>query len=272
MAELQPTNRGLNTNPNRVDFQQNVFDQIIQEKGRPVLFEKALQCPCKSRDTNQQSNCKNCGGSGWLFVNATETRMVIQAMTIANDIKGWSEEARGTINISCRSFENLTYMDRISLLDSKAIFNEVLFFKKSTSDPTKYFAYSKYTIKEVLYAGLFISISDPLTKVVGTNFNFEGTNMITISTAIIEGLANLSEYSITLKYIHPPTFYVIEMKREAMESLALIGGTERNQRLPISAVGRRAHYIPDSENFTKTRINNNDYIEQPLCLTNESRV
>lgn len=262
MGDLQPT-QGNIIGP-RADLEQSEFDTLIFQKGRPVLFEKALQCPCKSPSTNQQTNCKNCGGSGWLFVNAEETRMIVQAVAISNDIKAWSEEARGTVNISCRSFERLTYMDRISLLDSQAIYNEVVFLKKSASDPTKYFSFLAYNVTDLIYIGLFKSINDKLVQIQKNQFTFE-RNIIKIDASVIEALTE-NKFSITVKYIHPPTFHIIEMRRETMESIILTGGTEKNQRFPVAAVGRRTHYILDVENLIGNRLLNNDYIEPKSCI------
>ena len=261
MDDLQQTQGNLLAP--RVDFVQSEFDNIIQQKGRPVLFEKALQCPCKSPSINQQSSCKNCGGSGWLFVNPIQTRMVIQRMGLSNDVKAWSEESRGTISVSCRSSEMITFMDRISLMDSEAIYNEVLFFKKSTSDPTRYFAFSIYNVKRILYMGLFLSTATSLRRLVEGEYSFEN-NIISIPSSILEEI-DVIDFSITVKYVHPPTYHILEMTRETMESLTLTSGTERNQRLPVAAIARRTHYILDGENLLKNRIISNDYTESDTC-------
>ena len=50
------------TGPPRADLNKQDFDTLIRQKGRDVILETALQCPCKSESTNQQSNCRNCDG------------------------------------------------------------------------------------------------------------------------------------------------------------------------------------------------------------------
>lgn len=266
MAEgLQPTSGSTNVVGPRADLVQSDFDNLIFQKGRPVLFEKALQCPCKSPSTNQQSNCKNCGGGGWIFINPVETRMVVQGVAIVNDIKGWSEESRGTINISCKSSEQLTYMDRVSLIDTHAIYNEVVFLKSAISDPTKYFSYVSYKVKEILYVGIFKSVDEPIIRLNSSDFILQN-NIVKINKSIINALGiQDAELSITIKYIHPPTYHILELKREAMESFILTGGGERQQRFPISAVGKRTHYMLDSENLTKNGILDNNYTESKNC-------
>ena len=63
-------------------FHRNDFEKLIAQKGRAVTLEQAIQCSCKSRSANQQSNCQNCGGTGWIFINSRLTRLVIQQMKI----------------------------------------------------------------------------------------------------------------------------------------------------------------------------------------------
>jgi hypothetical protein len=145
--------------PPRADFERSDFERIISQKGADILFEKALMCPCKSKSTNSQSNCKNCGGSGWLFVNPKETRMLVSGLSIVNDVKPWSEEERGTIVISASDTEELAFMDRLTLINGEAIYQEVLHFKR---DGGEVFAYTAYPIKKLLYGGLFLSSTTPL--------------------------------------------------------------------------------------------------------------
>ena len=88
--ELQQT---ISVQP-RADFEREDYKTLIEQKGRRILYEKALLCPCKSPSTNQQSGCKNCGGIGWIFVNPIQTRMIVSAVKIVTEFKPWSQEAR----------------------------------------------------------------------------------------------------------------------------------------------------------------------------------
>jgi hypothetical protein len=73
MALQQTYYSGAST---RADFNKSDFETLIQQKGRDVVLEKAILCGCKDKQGNQQSNCKNCGGAGFLFINPKETRMI----------------------------------------------------------------------------------------------------------------------------------------------------------------------------------------------------
>ena len=251
----------------RTDFELNEFEKIIVQKGRKVLFSKALQCPCKSRSTNQQSNCKNCGGSGWVFVNERETRMIVSGVAIVNEYKPWSEESRGVINISCSDDEQLTFMDKITLVDANAIYQEVLFFRKVNS---QWFAFSSYPIKKLLYGGLFVSVNSSLQRVTESQLQFGPKNVVKIiDGSLIDSQATDDSVSLSVRYYHSPIYYVAEMKRETMQSFKYENEKETIQNLPLSALARRAHYILDPTKFSGEGLLSNDF-QEPLagCQTN----
>lgn len=237
----------------RVDFNESEFDLIIEQKGRKVLVEKSSPCPCKGSSSDNLSDCKNCGGSGIFFFSKEMTRMVIQNMGVTVDFKQWSQETRGMVNISCKNKEKITFMDRITILDGESTFQEVLHFKKLNSlVDGKLFAYTSYLVKNVVYCSMFINVDTQLRLLVkGVDYTIENNKLI------LDSQYTDINTSITIRYTHCPTFYVIEMRRETMDSYKIEGGKEKEIRLPISAIGRRAHYIINAENLTADRILNN---------------
>lgn len=222
----------------RADFQYEEFDKIIYQKGRDVIHEQALQCPCKSKATNQQSNCKNCGGTGWIYINPTYTRFVLSGIDAVTKYIGWSEELRGVVNISTPSRFNLSFMDRITDVNAESIHSEVVFCKQSQGSTI---ALSTYPIKTILYIGLFVSTSEPLRQLESDQYTIQG-NVITLSSSILPPI--VKDISITIRYKHAPVFHVLELKRDAMQSFRMtLNGVEENQQLPLSGYGRRAHYV-----------------------------
>lgn len=261
MSGLQQTN-GI-APPNRVDFNKEDYDVLIEQKGRRVLVEKALLCPCKSPSVNQQSNCKNCGGTGYAFVNAHETRMIIQKINLVNDFAPWSEENRGFANISFNASEELTWMDKITALDGIVIFNEVLFFKQKASE---IFTYTVYPIKGIVYVGLWIDVDQQYQELtLGTDYTYENNVIKLINNSLVQG--TVDNTNITIRYKHAPVFHLIEMKRETMETFEWKDG-EVLRHLPLSAVARRAHYIPNINNLSGDRLLNNDFVEKTNCNNN----
>lgn len=236
----------------RADLIRDEFESLIYEKGRDVLIEQALMCPCKSPASNQQSTCKNCGGTGWAFVNARQTRMVLTGVDAVSKNFGWSEEVRGMMNVSCAASEEITYMDRITLLSGIALYQEVLFVKNYG---TTYFTYSAYKIKSIIYIAMFSTTSAQYVRLTeGTDYTFSG-NAITF----ISNRTKAVDIAITIRYRHAPTYHVVEMKRETMESFRMTERGEKLQHMPLSAYARRAHYILDAQNLAGDRMLNNDY-------------
>lgn len=248
--------------PPRADLNKEDFDNLVYQKGRNVIHEKSLRCPCKSKSTNQLSSCKNCGGTGWIFINPKETRMVIQGMEISTQYKPFSEEEIGMIRISYNEKEQLSFMDRIVVLDGNSVFNEVLHFKKQDD---MLFAYTSYNIKEILYCGLFVNDSTALTKLTEGNgsgqFSYEN-NIVKLNSSFVQ--PGEQDISITLRYYHSPTFHVVDVKRETMDSFEYKSGGERLGRLPLSAFAKRAHYMLQANNLAGDRLIDNSYNES-IC-------
>jgi hypothetical protein len=264
MAGLQQTTyQGLSNNT-RADFNRSDLETLISQKGREVVLERSLQCPCKGKSTNQQSNCKNCGGTGWIFINPRSTRMVLQGMNITPDYKAWSEELKGDLKVTASDTEEITFMDRITVMDAKALFNEVLFFKTRGANT---FAFTSYYIKEIKYVGYFKGTDQPLQKLVeGVDYTFTKNVVKIINPAIIPVQG---EISVTIRYVHAPQYLMIDMKRESMETY-VIEGTEKMVHLPISGTARRQHYILGAPNLNGDNILSNNYEEVAVIASNQN--
>lgn len=228
----------FNILPPRADLNRSDFENLIYQKGREVLFEKALPCPCKSESTNQQGTCQNCGGAGWLFVNPKTTRMLVTGVSVTNEYKPWSEEARGMVNVTCQESESLSFMDRITLLDGKSIHNEVLFFNLVNNN---LIAFSSYPIKHILISAMFVSTEQELVDIPVESFTIGPRNRIILSKTLF-GEDIPEQVSITLKYYFAPSYCIVEMKRETMQSFRYVEGSEQQQNFPVSALARRTHY------------------------------
>lgn len=235
---------------NRADFNKSEVDQLVHEKGQPVTIETAILCPCKSPGGNQQSNCQNCGGTGWAFINPTETRMVLQRMDAVQKYSGWSEELRGMVMISCQAEDNVGFMDRITHHEGVSLHNEVLFVKLVNNTR---FAYAAYNIKAIDYIAKFVATTQKYVRLIeDTDYTFSGR------TLFFNGSVP-KDSAVTIRYKHAPTFHIVEMKRDTFESFKMTGNGEVNQFLPLSAYARRAHYVLTAQNLSNTRLLNNSY-------------
>ena len=240
-----------------VEFRRSDFEQAIWDKGYRVVHEKALKCPCKSKNGNQQSSCKNCGGSGWIFINPVETRMILHSMNRDTQFKEWSEETMGKVNISSMSKDEISYMDRITLLDGKGSFSQALHFKEKDGI---LFAFTAYLIKEVEYLGLFIDTDSKLMKLEkDVDFTFDRNILYLDSKYTSTFTAAGNDLSVSIRYTHSPQFYILDLMREVMTTKVKDKGKDSYIHMPISAVARRGHYILDGENLSETRLVDNSY-------------
>lgn len=264
--EITPTTPPAGINIARVDFSQPKFDALVWEKGYDVTLEKALPCPCSSKNTNQQSNCKNCGGSGWLFVNASQTKIVLSAMNLNTKFLAWTEQNIGTASVTALSKDETSFMDRITVKDGIAIFSQVLFMKQfdDTSSIVNYFT-TIYNIKEIIYIALFRGTQQELLPLIyGTDFTYSENKILFLTASdYIDTDLEEQDISIVVRYKHAPQFHIIDIPRETIQSFVNIGGEgEKKIDLPIHAIARRSHYVLDSKNYLGDNIFDNSHIFQ----------
>jgi len=259
------------TSPNlqgqaRVDLQKEDFDAQVWFKGVDVYHEKALRCPCKARGGENSTNCLNCLGSGWLFIQKTETKMVVQSMNLRTQYKDWSEETVGNVTVTSLAKDGIAYMDRITVQKALSRFSEVVYPIQSKG---KFIAKTVYEIVSLEEAFLFLDEALPLVKLeLGTD--------ITISSNIIELSRDIYDQygpkGMSLRYVHNPAFHVIDVTREVMitDRQDKRTGITETQNMPVSSVARRAHYIFDSfhvyrNNDNQTQLIDNSYTDASSC-------
>ena len=84
----------------------------------------------------------------------------------------------------------------------------------------------------------------------------------------------MNETTISIRYIHAPQYHVIDVKRDVMVSPTYESQGKRLAQMPISAQGRRAHYVLDRQNYKGDLIFDNSYllpcnrVEDEKCLNN----
>lgn len=257
--EISQAPANVLVNQSRADFNKSGFDKLVWEKGYEVIHEKTLKCPCVSKNSNQQTNCKNCGGSGWIYFNPTLTRMVLHSMNLNTKYKEWSRENIGTVSITSLAETELSFMDRITVVDGIAYISEVLFLKQ-TVDRSTYYWNTIYDIKEICYVGLFLSTDEKIKALkYGTDFTYTSNKIIFLTASLyIDPSVEEQDISLTIRYKYSPQIHVIDSPRETIQTFININNEgEENVSLPIHSIGRRSHYVLDRQNYDNSRILNN---------------
>jgi hypothetical protein len=237
-----------------VNFSKTEIDDLVTNKGYDVHLEKALMCPCRGKENGAaQGTCKNCGGTGWVFINRTKTKAILHSMNLNTKYTQWSAEKIGTVNITTMSRDTLGYMDRLTVIGAESEMNQLLF---PYVDGGNVFAFTNYEVKSVVDMFYFAGSSTRLELLTeGVDFTVEGS-IIKFSERFI----NDEQPTFTVRYKHAPAFHVLDLTREVLMARVR---TEQNpdfvDNLPVSAVGKRAHYILDMQNYNGDRLYDNSY-------------
>ena len=237
----------------RVDLVKSDFDALLVQKGYDVYLDKVVWCPCRRvADRQPLSSCRNCGGTGYVYINRYKTRMVIQSMNIDTKFKEWSEERVGQARITARDEENLTFMDRITVIGAETTTSQVLFPRVFDGEVKIKTTYSVSVVDE-MYA--FESNGTPLKKLYENTDYTIVDNIITLS----DTYSTWEDFTISIRYRHEPSFHVIDMVRETMNTIISTSTGEKKTVMPISAVARRSHYVLDEQNYNGDLLLDNSY-------------
>lgn len=255
---LQSVPLGVQTQP-QAFFRKNDFDVTIFQHGYDVIVEKALRCPCKSKGADNLSSCKNCGGSGWFFINPKQTKAILHSMNQQTNFREWSEVNVGTVNISVRDIDKLAFMDRITVLQGNSVHSQTVFM---SFYKTVLFAFLDYTPKEIEEVFLFISPEDKFVLLKeGIDYSIADYKII-----LDKKYHHLKDVTLSIRYIHAPQFHVIDLPRDVMVStIRTTGGQKIKAQMPVNAVGRRAHYVINRQSFNGDLYFDNSYEEDKCC-------
>jgi hypothetical protein len=237
----------------RVDFDKSDFDALFPQKGYSAIWEKSFKCGCNTEGNDHpNSTCKNCGGVGWIWVNPTQTRIITHSNNINTQFKEWSELKLGTVSMTFRDPFKLSYFDKVTLLESEAVYTERLYPFELDGET---YAFSLYPIISIEAVLLFVDDSTKLTLLIqDTDFTISD-NIITFSDN------SYDEKTVTIRYIHRPEYRIVDIPRESMVTPVKnsVTGKSNDVLMPIHAIAQRTHLVQDSENKAGNRLLDNSY-------------
>lgn len=193
-----------------VNFVKEELNALIHNQGLEVVIESAIKCPCKTKDNDHLSTCINCTGTGWIFINNSQDRAILSSINFDTKMKEWSAEKLGTITISLMRRSYLSYMDRITVVDSSVRQSEVIYPKVFGSN---FFSYTIYDIISVEEIFQFLSDSEALLKLeLDTDFTISGNKILIVTTpaATVTALKALTGYSANQKSLLASTGEVFQ--------------------------------------------------------------
>lgn len=239
---LKPTNTVSLFNPSR-------FEAAIFDKGYDVYHERAMRCPCQIQNiTSPLPDCKNCGGTGWFFINKTQTRMLLSGMADKKKYEAqWSETNAGTVSISSSSLDRLAFMDRITIMCGEAYFSQVINMKYSER-LDKIFAFLVYEPLEIDEIFLFKSTNEPLQVLTENEFSIQNNFLFLNKELFPIPDKKTNPLAVSVRYKHRPQYHIVDIMRDLMLTPVLNAGSNLQatiEKMPFSAMGRRAHFIFD---------------------------
>lgn len=248
-----------------VDFDKQKFDSLIDQKGYTCLLESSISCPCRQTSAaghQPLSSCLNCGGTGWVFINKTKTKMIMHSMNNNTKFSEWSEEKIGTVSITTKDDAKLGFMDKVTVLDGESYYTETVHIKEYEG---KLFSFVGYDIVSLLFCFLFKGPKEKLTLLrEGIDFTVE-TNKIVFNKKFKKTLKLDEKFNIGIRYSHRPVFHVIDLPRDVMVTDIRNGVSVDSVKMPIHGIGRRAHYIAAFENLYGERLFDNSTIKSETC-------
>ena len=231
------------------------FKQAISNHGYDVLLEKALFCPCKDKANGHVDvSCKNCGGTGWIFINKIKTRALISHINQQTKFLNWTENNVGTISISTSAEDKVGFMDKVTILDVETVFSQIVHARKSSSN--KLFAFLAYEPISIEALYLFESSESPLIPISEGQYTILNNKLI-LDDVFLNALVGVTDphlqyLNLTVRYYHLPVYHIIDINREVMKNRSkdCNTGNRTLKELPISSVGRKPHTITETPSFT----------------------
>lgn len=220
----------------QVAFRKRDFDAVIWSHGYDIVVERAVRCPC-DHSGSPRSDCNNCHGTGFFYVNPSLTKAQITGINANNDYKQWSLQNIGTISITTQESDNilLSYYDRLTIKKEYASFSEVIPIRTSDSN---YFIFTIYQPTNIEAIYLFEGPTQKLKKLTTSDYHISELNPYVIIFDI-----DVHDYeAVSVLYNHELQYYLIDFPHEVRTSLKKnTDGVFERVPLPKNAIARRLH-------------------------------
>lgn len=111
----------------RVDFRPGYFESVLNQHGRPTLWEKSSTCACRNNGETSQPNamCPVCGGMGTEWYDGQVINVIYDNLESNRDTMiAFGTWTFGTARLTMRSEYRPGPRDRYTLLSSVMLFTE----------------------------------------------------------------------------------------------------------------------------------------------------
>lgn len=235
------------------------FEAAIWMKGYEVILEQAIACPCRGRSGEARPTCQSCLGLGWTFINATETRALITSINYSTKYKDWSPELTGTISITVRDRERLSFMDKVTFKTRRSVLSEI---RPIIEVAGRRFVFTSYKPKLINNIFTFVDDSSKLYIVPSSNYSIkEDRNVIEFSSA-----AQCENNGVvSIDYEHETSYNVIDVPHDFRSAFIINEfGKTVETNLPMQAIARRSHLLMgEPATYNGTDLIDNNSVTMP---------
>jgi hypothetical protein len=257
----KPTPPSSAGNP-AVYFNKDKFESVIERHGYEVVIEHAIACPCRSGDGQHRTDCYNCRGTGWVFINPRNTKALITSINRSTKYKNWSVEMIGTASVTTYFSERFSYMDRITMVNNETINNTSILSENlkireiEGEDPFIFLTYKPINIESTF---IFINFNTKLVRLIeGTDFVKNEDNPYIISFSYDFPIGFNGTISIT--YEHELQYHVLDMPHDVRNSYKVNNeGKDEQLTLPVMAIARKAFNVFEKTDYGDTGMVDNSY-------------
>lgn len=196
----------------RVNLYEELYDDLIKDRGIDAIWERAVVCNCVNHDSGQPDfMCKKCGGSGYRYLDGRKIRIAITGLSSSYKLETLMLREPGTAYVTPRADIIMGYHDRLRFPDFKCTFSEVLRWE----DINKGISSKTYRdIKEVVF------LADD-------NYEYESGVDFTISEdkfhilwKDIQHLKSLKKNEMSMLYYTTPSYLVDDLLHEVRATIS----------------------------------------------------
>jgi len=236
-----------------VHLQKENFDSAIYDKGYTSFIEKALMCPCADTSTGMAlSTCKNCGGSRFFWVNKRETRLMMTNITYHKFQENWTEANTGTISVSARAEDAMSFMDRVTVCELVSTYIQKARIDRKNDINFSLLYFNPIEIEDIY---LFNGDKNKLIVIKEGDYEVKGAGLI------FKDKFNVGD-KISIRYKHHPVYYIGDVLRESVFNY----NGEIKHAFPLHYIAKRANLVLDENNlFSERLFDNTDYAKVDRC-------
>ncbi len=230
-----------------VPFRPTDFDAVIWNKGYALKIEKAVACPCRGTDGSPLSDCENCYGLGYFYINPFDTRAIMTSLNSETKLKEWSLEKLGTVSFTLMSEYSdgkVSFNDRFTLTsvneDSPTPFASVSEVRQIQETETEKFVFLTFMIKEIMEVWSFNLSSSLLTRIDPSLYSLSDENPYVLK---LDPTVNPTNNVVSVRYKHLLQYIVVDIPHEVRSSLVRDdNGADKTIELPNQFVAKRINF------------------------------